>query len=97
MEIRKQNPSVIADDQIELGDVDAYVGSRARERRLHLYQSIADLAVSIGLTPEQLEAFERGTCRIAPLELRALARALGVRIHYFFDRVDADPLPEGLH
>lgn len=97
MEIRKQKPSAFGDDQIEIGPVDAYVGGRARERRLHLNRSIADLAASIGLTPEQLDTFERGACRIGPLQLRALARALGVRIHYFFDRVDEDPISEGLH
>lgn len=85
------------EDETGFDHVDAYVGGRAHNRRLSLEISIEDLAGKIGLTPARLEAFEAGIGHLGSLEMRALARALGVRIHFFFEREEEGPNPDVLH
>jgi Zn-dependent peptidase ImmA (M78 family)/transcriptional regulator with XRE-family HTH domain len=53
-----------------------------------------DLAHMVGLTPDKLSKVERGTRRLAPVEVPAFAEALGVSIAELFGT--ARPAPSGL-
>jgi transcriptional regulator with XRE-family HTH domain len=69
-----------------------HVGSRLRARRSLLNISIDELARSVGRPVVQLESFENGTNRIAPMALYELAQQLNVTISYFYQSdVDAAP------
>jgi len=74
--------------------IDIHVGNRVRQRRLQLDKPIGPVAAAIGLAPNRLAEFEAGAVRPEPAELRELARALRVRIHFFFSPSDEFPSPE---
>ena len=61
-------------------DIDRYVGSRMRERRIML----------IGVTYQQAHKYEKGINRIAAGRLFTIAQALGVDVGYFFDGMDSE-------
>ncbi|MEM7799049.1 MAG: helix-turn-helix transcriptional regulator [Chloroflexota bacterium] len=66
-------------------DVDRFVGSRLRERRLILNKTIEELAESLPFTIDEIAAFESGNERIGSANLHALSQLLKVKITYFFD------------
>lgn len=73
-----------------LRDIDAYVGARIRERRMHLgftQQQIADI---VGVTFQQMHKYETGFTRVAAGRLYDVARALDVGIGFFFEGLDDD-------
>lgn len=65
--------------------VDRHVGRRLRQRRMLLGLSQERLAVSLGLTFQQIQKYERGVNRIGAGRLFDLSRQLDVPIGYFFD------------
>jgi transcriptional regulator with XRE-family HTH domain len=65
--------------------IDIHVGMRLRERRKVLGITQGDLAVSIGLTFQQVQKYERGTNRISASKLYDISQTLKVSIAYFFD------------
>lgn len=66
-------------------DVDRYVSSRIRQRRIMLGMTQQDLAELIGVTYQQAHKYERAVNRISAGRLYQLALALGVGINYFFE------------
>jgi transcriptional regulator with XRE-family HTH domain len=65
--------------------VDIYVGDRVRQRRKMLGLSQEELGALIGLTFQQVQKYERGANRISASKLFQIAKALKIRIAYFFD------------
>ena len=66
-------------------DVDGYVGSRIRERRVMLGLSQQQMANLIGVTYQQAHKYERGINRISAGRLYEIARVLRVPVSYFFE------------
>lgn len=79
--------------------VDAYVGSRIRDRRDDLNLSQSDLGQKADLSFQQVQKYERGANRISASRMHQFAGILGVDIPYFFDGLDetassTEPNPE---
>jgi transcriptional regulator with XRE-family HTH domain len=64
--------------------IDIFVGDRLRTRRVELALEQGDLAVSIGTSPEQICAYERGIERVTPDHLVEFTKLLGVKVTFFF-------------
>ena len=68
---------------IERRHVDGEIGSRIRLRRTMLGLSQKELGDTIGITPQQVQKYEKGTNRIAASTLFIVAEALRlVRAHH---------------
>ena len=78
-------------------DVDRFVGSKMRERRIMLGLTQQQMAELIGVTYQQAHKYEKGINRIAAGRLFTIAQALGVDVSYFFQdiqsRQDFQPSP----
>ena len=72
---------------IERGHVDGEIGSRVRLRRTMLGLSQKQLGDAIGLTPQQVQKYEKGINRIAASTLFIVAEALNVPVTFFFDEL----------
>jgi transcriptional regulator with XRE-family HTH domain len=64
--------------------IDAYVGRRARERRLELGLSCEVVAEMVSLPPEAVRDFEVGSLRLEPAKLADVAAALHIPVRYFY-------------
>ena len=71
----KRTPSII----------DKHVGARLRERRGILGVTQQQLGVSIGVSFQQIQKYEKGLNRIGAGRLREAARVLGVSPAYFYE------------
>jgi transcriptional regulator with XRE-family HTH domain len=65
-------------------DVDTHVGKRLRQRRLIRGLSQRDLAVRVGISPQQLQKYEIGQNRITAARLYSCAEALDVPVWSFY-------------
>ena len=66
-------------------EVDRYVGSRIRERRVMLGLTQQEMADLIGVTYQQAHKYERGINRVSAGRLFDIAQALSVPVGYFFE------------
>ncbi len=71
-------------------EVDRYVGSRIRERRVMLGLTQQDMANLIGVTYQQAHKYERGINRVSAGRLFDISQALGVPVGYFFEDMEKD-------
>ncbi len=65
----------------------AHIGSRLRDRRTLLGITTAQLGTACGSSSAQIERFESGLDRIAPIILSEIAQFLSVTIGYFYHSV----------
>ncbi|OJV45797.1 MAG: hypothetical protein BGO28_06225 [Alphaproteobacteria bacterium 43-37] len=75
--------------------LDTYVGSRIRLRRMAMSMSQEAVAAALGVSFQQIQKYERGSNRISASRLYALSYILSVSITFFFegyDEVSANPL-----
>ena len=70
-----------------LQQVDGEIGGRIRLRRAMLGLSQKQLGDAIGLTPQQVQKYEKGINRIAASTLFVVAEALNVPVSFFFDEL----------
>ena len=70
--------------------VDVSVGGRIRLRRRLLKVSQERLAYDLGLTPQQVQKYERAKNGVSASRLYQIARSLGAPVAYFFEDL-ADP------
>jgi transcriptional regulator with XRE-family HTH domain len=70
--------------------IDAYVGSRVRQRRTLLGLSQERLAEALSLTFQQVQKYERGSNRIGAGRLHQIAGVLEVPVSYFFEDMPKD-------
>ena len=70
------------------GEIDRYVGSRIRERRIMMGLSQQQMADMIGVTYQQAHKYERGINRISAGRLYEITQVLAVAISYFFDGIE---------
>ena len=66
-------------------NIDAYVGSRVRFRRMMLGMSQQEISEELGIAFQQVQKYEKGVNRITAGRLYQLAGLLGVEVSYFFD------------
>lgn len=69
-------------------DIDRYVGTRIRERRVMLGLSQQQMADMIGVTYQQAHKYERGINRISAGRLYEIAQVLSVPVSFFFEGVN---------
>jgi transcriptional regulator with XRE-family HTH domain len=69
--------------------VDRHVGARIRERRIALAVMQAELGRSLDLSEQQIRRIERGSSRLAPRQILALASRLKVDSGYFLEGAPA--------
>ena len=72
---------------LERRHVEAEIGNRIRQRRTMLGLSQKQLGDAIGITPQQVQKYEKGTNRIAASALFIVAEALNVPVSFFFDEL----------
>lgn len=65
--------------------VDIHVGGRVRLRRMLVGLSQEKLGVSMGLTFQQIQKYEKGVNRIGASRLYRLSQVLDVPVQFFFD------------
>ncbi len=68
-------------------DVDAYIGSRIRFRRLTLNLTQVQLANLLDISFQQVQKYEKGSNRVGASRLQEIADVLRVPITFFFDGV----------
>ena len=68
--------------------IDVYVGSRVRMRRALLGMSQERLAAELGVTFQQVQKYERGTCRLGASRLWDLGHALKAPISFFYEGLE---------
>lgn len=64
--------------------IDRFVGSRIRARRLQFGLSQTELAARVGVTYQQQQKYENGATRISASRLWHLCRELDSEMSYFF-------------
>ncbi len=74
--------------------VDAFVGSRVRFRRVTIGMSQEQLGSAIGLTFQQIQKYEKGLNRIGAGRLYRIAQILSVPVHFFYEGLP-NPSEEG--
>ena len=72
--------------------VDVHVGKRVRMRRTLLGMSQEQLGVSLNITFQQVQKYERGANRISASRLWDISQILDVQITYFFDDMTDDTM-----
>ena len=79
--------------------VDAYVGSRIRERRTAMGLTQENLASALEISYQQVQKYEAGTNRVSAGRLYEIARKLDVEVSYFYEDLDPEqdvaPLEHG--
>lgn len=79
--------------------IDVEIGKRMRQARVAAGLTQTELGARLGISFQQVQKYEKGRNRIGGGRLYKIARALGVKITYFFDGVDelldAGALPVG--
>ncbi len=70
--------------------VDKYVGERIYSLRLAHGLYRAQLSKSIGVSPQQVEKYEKGRSRIYVSRLLLIAKALSKNISYFIKGLESD-------
>jgi transcriptional regulator with XRE-family HTH domain len=77
---------------MDLNPTDLRVGAQMRARRIALGVSSEKLARAIGVSIQQVIAWELGVTRIGASWLRTIAEILDVRPEYFFKDSDSSRL-----
>ncbi len=75
----------MGDVQSRPSRVDVHVGGRIRMRRRVSGLGQEDLAQALGLTLQQIQAYERGSDRVSASNLFNVAAVLQVPVGYFFE------------
>lgn len=73
---------------------DSHVGNRIKTRRQLLNMTRETLSLRAGLPVERIAACEGGAMRIDAVEMREIAKALGLKIYELFGHHSLAPLPE---
>lgn len=69
-------------------EIDRYVSSRIRQRRIMLGLTQQQMAELIGVTYQQAHKYERAINRVSAGRLHQIALALGVGIDYFYEHAE---------
>jgi transcriptional regulator with XRE-family HTH domain len=69
-------------------DIDKYVGSRIRERRIMMGLTQQQLADMIDVTYQQAHKYEKGFNRVSAGRLFEIGQVLGVPVSFFYEGLD---------
>ncbi len=72
--------------------IDKHVGSRVRMRRMMLGMSQERLGISLGLTFQQVQKYEKGTNRIGASRLQQISQIMQVPVAFFFEGAPELPI-----
>lgn len=75
-------------------DVDAFVGSRVRIRRMTLGISQEHLGTALGLTFQQVQKYEKGQNRIGAGRLYRISQILSVPVQFFYEGLPSEHLED---
>ena len=75
----------VTKEHMTANPVDIHVGKRLRLRRGILGMSQENLAEILGITFQQVQKYEKGINRISASRLFEIAKALNVKISFFFE------------
>ncbi len=78
----------MSEDKKSVHPVDLHVGMRLKLRRQMLELSQNELGQRLGITFQQIQKYEKGTNRIGASRLYELAKALNIRVQYFFENYE---------
>lgn len=73
--------------------MDEFIGARLRQRRRVLGISMLELSVSVGVTFQQIQKYERGINRISAAMLFKISRVLETPVSWFFSMEPANDVP----
>ncbi len=77
--------------------IDVHVGGRIRLRRTMLGISQEKLGISLGITFQQIQKYEKGTNRVGASRLQNISTILQVPVSFFFENAPAsEPLAAAL-
>ena len=68
--------------------VDVYVGKRMRMRRTLLGLSQDELGKALGVTFQQVQKYERGTCRVGASRLWDIGKVLNTPVSFFYEGLE---------
>lgn len=74
-----------------MNSVDSFIGRRMRQFRWVRGISQADLARCLSVEPEQINAYESGTSRVAAAQLFQISEAMDVPVTAFFEGMGVTP------
>lgn len=77
--------------RVPCSHIDRHLGERIRLRRIELGISRVTLGEAIGISPQQVQKYERGSNRIAAALLYEIACVLQMPITYFYDDIELQP------
>ncbi|WPX99256.1 Helix-turn-helix transcriptional regulator [Candidatus Megaera polyxenophila] len=78
----------------QLNAIDKFIGYKIYSLRLEKGLSRQQLSKVIGITHQQLQKYENGSNRISASKLALIAKALDLRIPYFYEGFEAaDNIP----
>lgn len=69
-------------------EIDKKIGKRLRLRRALRGQSMEDIAKQVGVALQQIQKYEVGKNRISVSRLFLLAKALDIKMDYFFEDLE---------
>jgi len=75
--------------------VDVHVGKRIRHRRWMVGMTQQQLAEQVGIKFQQIQKYETGMNRVSASRLWDIARALEVKIDFFYEGLDLPQPGEG--
>ena len=73
------------DRELMIHSIERRVGLQVRQRRWQLGLTLAHVASAVGVSCQQLQKYETGSCRISVDRLWHIAAALDVPVSYFFE------------
>jgi transcriptional regulator with XRE-family HTH domain len=73
---------------------DLWIGQQLRARRLEMHVSQSELADRIGVSFQQIQKYEKGVNRVAPVRLAQIAQVLETNIDYFLGDLDGKKAPK---
>jgi transcriptional regulator with XRE-family HTH domain len=80
--------------RLRSSDIDRFLGHRIKQLRLLARMSQQQVAHQLGVSPQQMHKYEKGTDRVSTGQLLVIAQTLEVAVADLFDGYASDGLPE---
>ena len=80
--------------KVKASSEDVHIGERIKRARILRTHSQEKLAEFIGVTPQQVQKYERGTNRVSSATLYKISSSLEMPITYFYKDLDQPDYPD---
>lgn len=67
------------------GDINTHIGARLRQKRVALGRTQGEVAKALGIAPQQVQKYEKGTNALSAQRLHQFAEYFQVAVGYFFE------------